>query len=372
MTAEEYLDLALLLAAKAKGRTSPNPMVGALIVKEGDIVGRGFHPAAGQPHAEIFALREAGEQARQATMYVTLEPCNHQGRTPPCTEAIIAAGINSVVIGMKDPNPKVAGRGIARLQQAGIKVTVGIREKQCRQLNEAYCKFITTGMPFVTLKIAASMDGRIATRSGHSHWITNEESRHYVHQLRDETDAILIGIGTLLHDNPKLTTRLPHGQGRNPYRIIVDSHLRTPLHANIFGDDAREKLILATCVSQQDALRSYQERTKKILQIHADENGQLDLPVLMKKLASMGIMTLLVEGGSEISGSALEAGIVDKICFFYAPILIGGRGATGMLGGQGHDSIADSQAVTGITIKHFGTDLCLEGYLRPQSKSDND
>lgn len=361
---ENYLKLALKLARKGRGRTSPNPMVGALVVKEDKIVGKGFHPAAGKPHAEIFALREAGEQARQATMYVTLEPCNHHGRTPPCTEAIIAAGISRVVIGMEDPNPKVAGKGIARLLESGIDTISGILEDECHRLNEAYIKYISSNTPFVTLKIAASMDGRIATHAGHSHWITNEKSRRYVHRLRDETDAILIGIGTLLQDNPKLTTRLPQKKGRNPYRIIVDSRLRTPLHANIFGADAREKLILATSCKKHDELKLYQDRVHRLLQIPANDLGQLDLKILMNELGKLEIMSVLIEGGSEISGSSVDAGIVDKICFFFAPLLIGGRGSTGMMGGRGIDFIPEAQRINDLKIKRFGTDICVEGYLQ--------
>ena len=359
-----YLKQALKLAAKARGRTSPNPMVGALVVKNDKIVGKGFHPAAGKPHAEIYALREAGKQARQATMYVTLEPCNHQGRTPPCTEAIIEAGISRVVIGMEDPNPKVAGKGMARLRKAGIETLTGSLENECRRLNEAYIKYITTKTPFVTLKIAASMDGRIATHAGHSHWISNEKSRRYVHRLRDKTDAILIGIGTLLQDNPKLTTRLPRKKGHNPYRIIVDSWLRTPLYANIFGEDAKEKLILATSCKDHEELKLYRERALHILQIPINELGQLDLKILMKKLAQLEIMSVLIEGGSEISGSSVDAGIVDKICFFYAPLLIGGRGSIGMMGGKGIDFIPEAPKVKDLKIKHFGTDICIEGYLQ--------
>jgi len=369
---KNYLKLALELASKGEGLTSPNPMVGALVVKEDEIVGKGFHPAAGKPHAEIYALREAGDQTRLATMYVTLEPCNHQGRTPPCTEAIIAAGISRVVIGMEDPNPKVAGKGIARLRESGIDTIFGILEDECQRLNENYIKYITSNTPFVTLKIAASMDGRIATHNGHSHWITNEKSRRYVHQLRNKTDAILIGIGTLLQDNPKLTTRLPQKKGRNPYRIIVDSNLRTPLHANIFGADAREKLILATSCKKHDELKLYQDRVHCLLQIPTNELGQLDLKVLMNKLAGLEIMSVLIEGGSEISGSSVDAGIVDKICFFFAPLLIGGRGSTGIMGGQGIDFIPEAKRVKGLKIKRFGTDICIEGYVQPPLSSSHE
>ncbi len=362
-TAEQYMRQVLRLAARGRGRTSPNPMVGALVVNDGRIVGKGYHPAAGEPHAEIFALREAGAAARGATLYVNLEPCNHQGRTPPCTEAIIAAGIREVVVGMEDPNPLVAGRGSKRLRAAGIAVTTGILEKKCRRLNEAFCKYITQKLPFVTLKIAASLDGRIATRSGHSHWITNEKSRRHVHRLRHQHDAILIGIGTLLQDNPRLTTRLPRGRGRNPYRVIVDSRLRSPLHANVFSGDAREKLILATAADPRLDISPYRHRVREIIRLPLASGGQLDLLALMRRLAAMEITSVLIEGGSEINGSAVEAGIVDKISFFYAPVLIGGRGALGMLGGEGVNLVSAGRKITDLRLRRFGTDIHVEGYL---------
>lgn len=359
----QYMRQALRLAARGRGWTSPNPLVGALVVRNRRIVGRGWHPAAGQPHAEIFALREAGRTARGATLYVNLEPCNHQGRTPPCTDAIIDAGIKRVVVGMEDPNPLVAGRGIERLRAAGIEVETGVLEKECRRLNEVFCKYITSGLPFVTLKIAASLDGRIATRSGHSHWITNDKSRRFVHRLRHRHDAIMIGIGTLLQDNPRLTTRLPRGRGKNPYRVIVDSRLRSPLHANVFHGDAREKLILATSDDPRLDLGPYQDRVREIIRLPADAAGQLDLRELMRRLAAMEITSVLIEGGSEINASAIEAGIVDKIGFFYAPVLIGGRGALGMLGGNGVDLVSEGQRVTDLRLRRFGTDIYVEGYL---------
>jgi diaminohydroxyphosphoribosylaminopyrimidine deaminase/5-amino-6-(5-phosphoribosylamino)uracil reductase len=359
---ERFMDEALALAERGRGRTSPNPMVGAVIVRDNEVVGRGWHPAAGEPHAEIFALREAGERARGATLYVTLEPCNHHGRTPPCTEAIIAAGIRRVVAGMEDPNPKVAGGGFTRLREAGIEVTTGVREAACQRLNEVFITWITTGMPFVTLKIAASLDGRIATRSGHSHWITGAAAREQVHRLRDEHDAVLIGIGTLLKDNPRLTTRLPGG-GRNPYRVIVDSRLRTPLHANIFGADGRERLIIFTAVKDRQQIAPYQERSLAVLHAPDTGNGILDLKSVMRQLAARDICSVMIEGGAEVGGSAMDAGIVHKICFFYAPRIIGGRGAVGMLGGTGSTTMHEAINVIEVEINRFGPDFCITGYV---------
>lgn len=358
-----FMQAALALARKGLGLTTPNPMVGAVIVANNEIVGNGFHPRAGEPHAEIFALREAGEQALNGELYVTLEPCNHQGKTPPCTEAIIRSGIRRVVIGTTDPNPLVEGQGVARLEEAGIQVEVGLLARECCQLNEAWNKYITTGLPFVTLKAAASLDGRIATRSGHSQWITNEKSRHYVHQLRAAHDAILVGIGTLLKDNPRLTARRPGEVARNPYRIVVDSLLRTPLQSQVFGPDGNQRMLLATRQQSEEKLAPYRKLVKDILILPTNSLGQIDLLELMKNLAAREITSVLIEGGSEINGSALDNRIIDKICFFYAPILVGGRGSLGMISGQGADTIDQAMPVKDITIRHFDDDICLEGYL---------
>ena len=358
-----FMQEALKLARRGLGKTSPNPMVGAVVVRDGEIVGRGWHPGAGQPHAEIFALKEAGDLALDAELFVTLEPCNHEGRTPPCSEAIIRAGIRRVVIGTTDPNPGVVGRGAERLEEAGIRVETGLLGEECRRLNETWNKYITTGMPFVTLKAAASLDGRIATRTGHSQWISNEKSRHYVHQIRAAHDAILIGIGTLLKDNPRLTARRPGLEPLSPYRIVLDSLLRTPLDSNIFGRDGREKMFLATRRHEEKKLAPYRERVREILTLPTNDLGQLDFPALLRELGRREITSVLIEGGSEINGSALDNRIIDKICFFYAPILIGGRGSLGMLSGRGAESIDQALPVRDITIRHFDNDLCLEGYI---------
>ncbi len=361
---QDFMLKALTRARKASGLTSPNPLVGAVIVADGAIIGSGFHPHAGEPHAEIFALREAGDKAKGADLYVTLEPCNHQGRTPPCTEAIIKAGIRRVISGTLDPNPQVSGRGIERLKQAGIQVETGLLEKECCQLNEFWNKFITTGLPFVTLKSAASLDGRIATRTGHSQWITNKKSRHYVHQLRAAHDAILIGIGTLLKDNPRLTARIPGEKPRNPYRIIVDSMLRTPLDSKVFGSDGSERVLLATKPHDEKKIAPYRNLVLDILTIPSNSLGQLDLAELMKVLGAREITSVLIEGGSEINGSALDNKIIDKICFFYAPILVGGRGSLGMISGHGAETIDRALPISDINIHNFDDDICVEGYLK--------
>jgi len=351
---KSFMQKALDLASQASGLTAPNPLVGCVIVAQGEVVGSGFHPRAGEPHAEVFALREAGAQAQNADLYVTLEPCSHQGRTPPCTRAIIAAGIKRVIIGTRDPNPGVSGRGSQILEKAGIKVEIGLLENECRKLNEYWNKFITRGLPFVTLKSAASLDGRIATKSGHSQWITNEKSRLYVHKLRAAHDAILIGIGTLLKDNPRLTARIPGAQPRNPYRVVVDSMLRTPLDSNIFGPDGSRRVLLATKQHEETKIAPYRKLVKDVLVTPCDSLGQLDLAELMKILAARGITSVLIEGGSEINGSAIDNRIIDKICFFYAPIIVGGQGA---------NTIDQALTVTDINIIYFDDDICVEGYL---------
>ncbi len=358
-----FMQAALVLARKGLGLTAPNPMVGTIIVADGEIVGQGFHPQAGEPHAEIFALRDAGDRALNASLFVTLEPCNHQGRTPPCTEAIIRSGISRVIIGTTDPNPLVAGRGVDRLKEAGIKVETGLLAQECSRLNEAWNKYITTGLPFVTLKSAASLDGRIATHTGNSQWITNEKSRLYVHQLRAAHDAILIGIGTLLKDNPRLTARLPDEEPRNPYRIVVDSLLRTPLDSKVFGPDGPQKMLLATRQHSEEKLTPYRKLVKDILILPTNNLGQIDLSELIKELGAREITSILIEGGSEINGSALDNRIIDKVCFFYAPILVGGRGSLGMISGEGSETIAQALPIRDITIRHFDDDICLEGYV---------
>lgn len=360
---KSFMKLALQLAARAKGRTSPNPMVGAVVVKDGIIVGRGFHQKAGTPHAEIHALREAGPQARGATLYVTLEPCCHYGRTGPCTEAIIQAGIARTVVAMTDPNHLVAGKGLKRLEEAGISVKHGVMEEEARRLNEVFLKYITTRTPFVVAKAAVSLDGKIATRSGKSRWITGSKARAYGHRLRDRYDAILVGIGTILADNPVLTTRLPGRRGRDPVRIVLDSRGRTPPDAKILNQQSEAPTIIAvTQDAPSERLAALREAGAEILIVN--DGPRVDLYELMKLLGAREITSVLIEGGAAVHGSAFEAGIVDKVVWFVAPKIIGGRDAPGPVGGLGVDDPNGAPQLEGFKIRRLGEDFCIEGYLK--------
>ena len=319
MNDEIFMREALRIAENARGRTSPNPLVGAVVVKDGKIIAEGWHRQAGTPHAEVHALNMAGELASGATLYVTLEPCSHFGRTPPCAEKIIESEIKKVVAAMEDPNPKVAGRGFGMLKSAKIEVEVGILEAEARKLNEVFIKWIKTGFPFVTMKFASSLDGKIATFSGESQWISCFESRKFVHRLRDINDAILVGIGTVLADNPSLTTRLV--EGKNPVRIIVDSKARTPLDSKIVTDKSARTIIAVTENAPREKIFSLKNLGAEI--IFAGKE-RIDLKILLKKLGEMEITSILVEGGGKIHFSMLESGLVDKIFAFIAPKIIGG------------------------------------------------
>jgi len=358
--------LALRLARRGMGKTSPNPMVGAVVVKGKAIVGQGYHHRAGEDHAEVLALRKAGEKARGATLYLNLEPCDHFGKTPPCTRAILDAGIERVVAGMKDPNPLVAGRGIGRLRKAGVRVDVGIKEKECRELNAPFCKFIATQKPFVTLKAAASLDGKVATRSGDSRWISGEASRKYVHQLRQSMDAVMVGIGTVLQDDPLLTVRLSgKKRSRQPLRVIVDSHLKIPWQSQIVRTARQVPTLIATT---QAASPSKMARLKhaqlEILVVKDDGEGRVSLKGLMKALAGRGIVSMLLEGGPTLNASALQEGVVDRVLFFFAPKVIGGQKAPGIIGGEGILRIKDAEPLRILKIKRMGADVIMEGGLR--------
>ena len=346
-----------------KGRTSPNPMVGAVVVRGSEIVAEGFHPKAGEPHAEIFALNRAGDAAKGAVLYVTLEPCCHFGRTPPCTESIIEAGISKVVAAMADPNPKVAGKGFKRLQEAGIETEVGMLETEARRLNEAFVKYITTGLPFFRLKMASTLDGKIATHTGDSRWITGPAARKRVHQMRRDADAVLIGIGTLLKDDPELTVRHVSADTQ-PIRIIVDSSAKTPLSARIF--ESPGKIIIAvTKAADEIKRRKLEERGARILSLEsADTAGKYaDLTDLARKLAKMGIINILVEGGGEITAGFIDAGLADAVSFFIAPKIIGGRNAPSPVEGTGLELMKNALNVEGVRTRRYGGDICIEGYL---------
>ncbi len=361
-TDTDYMTIALALAEKGRGYTSPNPMVGAVIVKHGQITGQGWHEKAGGAHAEVNAIADAGGRAPGATMYVTLEPCNHQGRTPPCTEAILKAGISRVVCAMADPNPDVAGGGAAYLAENGVDVEIGICETTAKRLNECFIKYATTRRPFVVLKCAATLDGKIATCSGDSKWVTGEAARKHVHQLRHWLDAILVGIRTVRADDPSLTARLEDKTGRDPIRIILDTRLSIPDDARLLRQASGAQTIIAAG-KQADPKKAARLRQMgaRVLHLPAGDNG-VDLSALMENLGDMGITGVLVEGGSRVSGAFLSAGLVDKICFFYAPKILGGEGIP-ICSGPGPHAMTGAKTVTDIRVSRFAEDILVEGYI---------
>lgn len=365
MTDHEYMQRAVSLARKAKGFTSPNPCVGAVVVKNGGIVGKGFHRAAGLAHAEVEAIDDAGAHAQGASIYVTLEPCNHFGKTPPCTHKIIQAGIKKVVVGCKDPNPFVRGGGIQYLRDNAVEVVSGVLEKQAEALIEEFIWYTQNyRKPFVTLKCASTLDGRIATSKGDSKWITNEKSRAYVHRIRNEVDAILIGSGTLHADNPSLTSRVHGVKTKDPVRIILDTHLSIKEDAKVLTQDSNAGTIIVTGpgVSGEKKVR-LEEKGARILEVSV-KKGKLDLNELMIKLGQMSILSLLIEGGSAVAGSALKAGIVNKVLFFLAPVFLGGSDGIPVFSGRGPALIQDAFRLERVNVKRFDTDMLVQGYLK--------
>ncbi|MCP4713785.1 MAG: bifunctional diaminohydroxyphosphoribosylaminopyrimidine deaminase/5-amino-6-(5-phosphoribosylamino)uracil reductase RibD [Deltaproteobacteria bacterium] len=362
---EKWMRAALRLARKGAGKVSPNPMVGALLVKKGIVVGKGYHRAFGGPHAEVHVLAQAGIAARGAELYVTLEPCSHHGKTPPCAEAVIRAGVTRVYVGMVDPNPLVGGQGIALLRQAGITVEVGICEDACRRLNEAFITYVGTGKPFVVLKAAMTLDGKIATYTGNSRWITCEQSRRMVHRLRAELDAVMVGSGTVLSDDPQLTVRLRSAAARNPVRVIVDSALRTPLTSRLVSDGAARTLIFTAPEKSDGAkARRIREAGAEVVAVPL-KRGRVDLGNVLRCLGKQQIASVLLEGGATLNAAALEAGLVDKAMLFYAPKIVGGAKAPGMVGGSGRAKMDDCIVLRDMAVKKSGTDILVEGYVRP-------
>ncbi|MDD5681016.1 MAG: bifunctional diaminohydroxyphosphoribosylaminopyrimidine deaminase/5-amino-6-(5-phosphoribosylamino)uracil reductase RibD [Candidatus Omnitrophica bacterium] len=366
----DFMLMALKLAEKGLGKTSPNPMVGAVIVKNGRIFGKGYHRKAGCDHAEIAAIKTAGLNAKGATLYVNLEPCNHFGRTPPCTEAIIKSGIKKVVSAMKDPNPLNNGNGFKRLKIAGIKIINGILEKDAKKLNEAFIKYITKKTPFVTVKIAESLDGKIATKTRDSKWISNEKSRQYVHKLRSRVDAIMVGARTVIKDNPLLTSRISNKDRRQktedqrPIKIIVDSMLKIPSNAKIFSRKSPAKVIIATTKkAPKDRINKFEKIGAEII-VLKDVAGKADLAQLMKELGKREITSVLVEGGGELIGSLVDAKLVDKFLFFVTPKIIGGRDAITSVEGEGAEKVKQGLILRDIKYKRFDTDLLVEGYVK--------
>lgn len=357
--------MACRLAKKGAGRTSPNPQVGAVLVRLGKVVGRGYHRFAGGDHAEIAALRRAGAKARGAILYITLEPCSHHGRTPPCTEALIRAGIAEVVCGMQDPNPRVAGKGFRRLRHAGIRVRTGVLEKECRALIEPFTKYITRGVPWVLLKLAATLDGRIATASGDSRWISGDQSRHRVHLMRNQFDAVLVGLGTVKADDPQLTCRV--AGGRNPWRIILDSRLRIPLAAKVLKHGDPEKTIVVTANDAASAkVRAVEASGAQVWRLPARHDKVLWRP-LLKRLAESGIVSVMIEGGAATAASALAANIVDKIIFFYAPKILGADGLP-MIEGLAVRRMREALILDDLEVQKSGEDMMVTAYPRSATR----
>lgn len=359
------MSLALRLAKKGEGTTSPNPLVGAVLVKRGKIIGKGYHKKAGLPHAEIEAFNDAakkGNSLKGATLYVTLEPCCHTNkRTPPCVKAIIEKGISKVYVSMLDANPEVSGKGVKLLRRNGIEVKVGILEDKAKELNEAFTKYITTRKPFVILKLASTLDGKIAAYTGDSKWIGSTTQRKHAHLLRAKADGILVGIETALKDNPSLNVRLPNKKNMDPIPIVLDSKLRIPLDSNLLK--IHKNVIIATSEkSKPKKIFQLRNQGATILYINKDKNGQLNLKELMRKLGKAEIMSVLIEGGSKVAASALKSKIVDKVVFFYAPKIVGAEGIS-MIGELGIASIKKSIEINRIKTKKIGDEIMIEGYL---------
>lgn len=366
MNDQQYMELALKLAASAKGRTSPNPLVGAVIVKNQRIVGMGAHLRAGKEHAEIHALNMAGRDAEGGTMYVTLEPCNHYGKTPPCTEAVIGSGIRRVYIAAVDPNPQISGKGVKALEDAGIEVQVGLLQAAATRLNEVYNKYVRTKIPFVILKTAMTLDGKIASSVGDSQWITNELSRRHVHQMRNQVDGIMVGIGTVIADNPLLTTRLPEG-GRNPVRIIIDSRLSIMETANVLNVQEAPMIIICTHDRDVEKEQSLKEMGVQVF-VSKSTDGRVDMKDCLRWLGEIGITSVMVEGGSDLQGSFLVDNLFDKIVTFIAPKILGGAKAVPAFGGTGYQYVAQAAELIDLNIELLEGDICVTGYPKERAK----
>jgi diaminohydroxyphosphoribosylaminopyrimidine deaminase/5-amino-6-(5-phosphoribosylamino)uracil reductase len=361
MNDEYWMRRVLRLAGKGAGRTSPNPMVGALLVRGDRVVGEGYHSRAGEPHAEVNALRAAGSEARGATLYINLEPCTHYGRTPPCAPQVIRAGVKKAVIGMEDPNPAVHGRGIRSLRSGGIDVRLGVLGEACRELNEAFSKHIVEGKPFVILKVAATLDGKIAARNGDSKWISGERSRRFVHQLRNRVDGVVVGVGTVVRDDPLLTARVRGG--RDPLRIILDSRLRIPEGARVLQDSPSGTMIAVTKKAPQEKIERLKKRGVRILTAPSKE-GRVDLAWCFSRLGEMGVTSLMVEGGSRVSGALLDGRLFDKLLLFLSPRLLGDARSVAIFGGKGFEDLRDALTLPKVRTRKIGEDILVEGYVK--------
>jgi len=358
-----YMEMAYGLAEKARGRTSPNPLVGAVVVRDGAVVGHGFHKEAGKPHAEILALRMAGRSARGATLYLTLEPCVHWGRTPPCVDTVLAAGLERAVISAIDPNPLVHTRGARKLEEAGLAVSLGLLEKKNAELNEAYAKYITRKVPFVTLKAALTLDGKIACRTGDSKWISSAGTRDYVHLLRGEQDALMIGVNTLLTDDPRLTVRHRNWGGKKVARVILDSRLRFPLSARILSTLPQGRIIVfAGSDAPASKARALEASGVEVVG-PAGGRRAWRIPDVLVELGKREVTALLVEGGSRLFTSFVEAGLADKAVLTYAPRLIGGRASPAFIGGRGVDTVGRAFSLKDVRSFSVEDDIIVEGHF---------
>lgn len=356
---EKYMRLAMQLAGNAIGRTSPNPLVGAVIVKDNRVVGCGWHRKAGTPHAEVHALNQAGELAQGADVYVTLEPCAHYGKTPPCAKALVEAKVKNVYGGLLDVNPKVAGKGFKILEDAGIHVEYGFLQDELRKQNEVFFKWIEHKKPFVVLKAAMTLDGKIATATGQSKWITNETSRAYGYKLRDIYDGIMVGINTVIEDNPMLTARVDGG--KNPIRIVVDSSLRIDINANVVQDKSAKTIIATTDKADKDKILKLQAQDVDVIVVDKDENDKVDIEKLLNILGQQNICSILVEGGATLNGSFVAKKLVDKVYFFIAPKIIGGKEAKTPVAGTGILNLQEALTLKDIQIEKLEEDILIIG-----------
>lgn len=362
---EKYMALALELAEKGRGKVEPNPMVGAVLVKDGIIVGKGYHQAFGGAHAEIYAIHEGGMNCRGATLYISMEPCAHYGKTAPCVDAIIKAGIKTVVAAVIDPNPITSGKGIQKLKEAGVEVVVGVMEVQAKRLNVPFFKLIQKGLPYVTVKWAMSIDGKIATHTGESRWITCEESRKYVHKIRGQMDGILVGINTVMRDDPLLTCRIEGG--RNPKRIVIDSNALLPINSRLLNTINKGEIIVAVSKNAQLSRMEKLEQLGCTIVQTKDMNGHVDLKELFQRLGEMKLTNILVEGGSRVITSVIEGHLADRVMVFVAPVIIGGEGAKSPVLGTGINKISEAEEIDEIEIKRFSNDIVIEGALKYRS-----
>ncbi|MFW6381692.1 MAG: bifunctional diaminohydroxyphosphoribosylaminopyrimidine deaminase/5-amino-6-(5-phosphoribosylamino)uracil reductase RibD [Bacillota bacterium] len=365
---KKYMKLALKLAEKGEGFTSPNPLVGAVVVKDNQIVGQGYHRYYGGPHAEIYALDQAGSRARGATLYITLEPCSHFGKTPPCADRVITSGVSRVVVAHRDPNPRVVGRGIQKIRNTGIKVKTGVLADEARELNKAFIKYMTADHPYVYLKTAQTLDGYLATATGDSRWITNQQARLEGHRLRHRVDGILVGINTVLADNPSLTTRLDKSgsTGQDSLRIILDSRLRTPLTARIVNQESPAKtlIVIDSGVDRVQREPFLEKENVEILPLELNKQGRIPLAQLLKELHDRQLLSLMVEGGGTINHSFLKEGLIDEIYCFQAPVIVGGSDGVPVFKGEGQEKMEMVDRLKDVDYRQLGDNILLTGKFR--------